>query len=70
MCAFDASGNLPIPYVDQLEVLGTMLSKTGDTGIAVEHRLKKAEGHYWSEPSLFYNQDLCLAQRFRNYAES
>ncbi|CAK0826579.1 unnamed protein product, partial [Prorocentrum cordatum] len=43
----DAAG-LSIDAVEELEVLGALVSREADAHTSMEHRLAKAEGTYWS----------------------
>ena len=57
---------MPVPCVDQLELLGTVLHRTGSTVVALEHRLEKAEIALRIHHDILFNHAASLKSRFRD----
>ena len=58
-----------VPNVDNMEVLGTQLEKSGSTKPSLQHRSAKAEKALWSDKDVLMSKCIPLSVRFRRYVE-
>eukprot|EP00974_Lingulodinium_polyedra_P043842 4209520-Lingulodinium_polyedra.AAC.1 len=60
---------LQVEPVDQLELLGTMLSGNGSTQVAIEHRLRCASKAFWADAAYLRCREIPLRRRFERYVK-
>ena len=58
-----------IPRVDSMPVLGCLFDRKGDTTVALNHRIAKAEKAYWADKIAMKSKSLALHLRLRRYSE-
>jgi hypothetical protein len=69
MVVVDGADELAVPSVQNMEVLGTRLDRTGATTPSFQHRAAKAEKAFWSDKAVLLDKSIPLGKRFQRYVE-
>lgn len=59
---------LTVSATDYMDILGSVVHRTGGTHAAVDHRLAKASAAFWAEKHLYRDGSSPLPKRFQRFA--
>ena len=60
---------LPVSVIEDMEVLGILLTSSGNTVRSIRHRLSKASSAFWANQSTYCCKELSLHIRFKEFAK-